>query len=259
MTALKILVADIDLGTHRVVEEALAGKGYELAFAINGEQAFASAMRVKPDVLIIEPNLAGLDGLTLVRTLRSKPDYAMIPAIFLADRESVEPRIAGFKIGADDFLPKPVNADHLDQRLEAANKTSHTTEDAIRSAGDPNTEFSVMMTGFRGALEQIGLPSLMTLMEIERKTGQLVIILDDLGDKARVYFSEGRVIRAKLDKRGDPRNAALIYQLFGRSKGKFDFRPCGVDNKDEIALPTAMLLLEGARLLDEANRDTRGA
>jgi DNA-binding response OmpR family regulator len=257
MTALKILVADVDLATHRTIEKALASKGYELAYATDGEQAFASAMRVKPDVLIIEPNLGVLDGLTLVRTIRSKPEYAMIPTIFLAERESVEARIAGFKIGADDFLPKPLNADHLDQRLETASKTSHSTEDAIRSAGDPNTEFSVMMTGFRGALEQIGLPSLMTLMEIERKTGQLVILMEDLGDKARVYFLEGRVIRAKMDKRDAPKNAALIYQLFGRTKGKFDFRPVGVDAKDEIALPTAMLLLEGARLLDEANRDTR--
>src|SRR5688500_14509873 len=116
MTALKILVADVDLATHRAVENALAGKGYELAYATDGEQAFASAMRVKPDVLIIEPNLGVLDGLTLVRTIRSKPEYSMIPAIFLADKETVEHRIAGFKIGADDFLPKPLDADHLGQR-----------------------------------------------------------------------------------------------------------------------------------------------
>lgn len=247
-------MADVDLGTHRTVEHALAGKGYDLAYATDGDQAFASAMRIKPDVLIIEPNLAVVDGLTLVRNIRSKPEYSMIPAIFLADRESVEHRIAGFKIGADDFLPKPLNADHLDQRLEAARNKSASTENAIRSAGNQNSDFSVMMTGFRGSLEQIGLPSLMTLMEIERKTGQLVIIMEDQGDKARVYFLDGRVIRAKMDRREAPKNAGLIYELFARTKGKFDFRPCGVDAKDEISLPTAMLLLEGARLLDEANR-----
>ena len=135
-----------------------------------------------------------------------------------------------------------------------AHSQGHTTEKAIRSTGNESGDFSVMMTGFRGSLEQIGLPSLMTLMEIERKTGQLVVILEDLSDKARVYFLDGRVIRAKLDRKDSPRNAGLIYELFARSKGKFDFRPCGVDAKDEISLPTAMLLLEGARLLDEANR-----
>lgn len=182
----------------------------------------------------------------------------MVPAIFLADRQTVEPRIQGFKIGADDFLPKPLNATDLDQRLEAAKRISTTTENNIRSAGNQSGDFSVMMTGFRGSLEQIGLPSLMTLMEIERKTGQLVIILEDLNDKARLFFYEGRVIRAKLDRADAPRNAALIYQLFGRNKGKFDFRPSGVDAKDEISLPTAMLLLEGARLLDE-DRRTKGS
>ena len=251
---MKILVADVDVETHRTVEKALAGKGYELAWAVDGEQAVVLATRVKPDVLIVDPNLGAMDGFTLVRTIRSKPEYSMIPAIFLADRETVEHRIAGFKIGADDFLPKPLNLDHLDQRLEAARSKSASTEKSIRSAGNESGDFSVMMTGFRGSLEQIGLPSLMTLMEIERKTGQLVIILEDLSDKARVYFLDGRVIRAKLDRSDAPKNAGLIYDLFARSKGKFDFRPCGVDSKDEISLPTAMLLLEGARLLDEANR-----
>lgn len=254
MSSLKILVADVDLATHRFVESTLAGKGYELTYAVDGEKAFASAMRNKPDVLIVDPNLPQLDGPSLVRTLRTKADYSMIPAIFLAEKSAIEPKIQGFKIGADDFLPKPLNAMDLDQRLEAAKRISTTTENTIRSAGNQSGDFSVMMTGFRGSLEQIGLPSLMTLMEIERKTGQLVIILEDLADKARVFFYEGRVIRAKLDRRDSPKNAALIYELFGRTKGKFDFRPSGVDAKDEIALPTAMLLLEGARLLDEDRR-----
>lgn len=257
MSAHKILIADADPGVHRQVEKALAGKGYELAFAIDGERALETALRLKPDVLIIDPQLPTLDGTSVVRTLRTKPDYSMIPAIFLAERKVVEPRILGFMIGADDFLPKPLNPFHLDERLEAAKSTSEKTESSIRAAGE-NSEFSVVMTGFRGSLEQIGLPSLMTLMEIERKSGQLVIILEDLNDKARLFFYEGRVVRAKLDKREQPRNAELIFHLFGRNKGKFDFRPSGVDGKDDIGLPTAMLLLEGARLLDEANRRSRG-
>lgn len=254
MSQLKILVADVDLATHRFVETSLAGKGYELSYATDGEKALATATRNKPDVLIIDLDLPQLDGPSLIKTLRSKPEYSMIPVIFLADKTVVEPRIQGFKIGADDYLPKPLNATDLDQRLEAAKRISTTTENNIRSAGNQSGDFSVMMTGFRGSLEQIGLPSLMTLMEIERKTGQLVIILEDLKDKARVFFLDGRVIRAKLDTAPAPKNAQLIYELFGRSKGKFDFRPSGVDAKDEIALPTAMLLLEGARLLDEDRR-----
>jgi DNA-binding response OmpR family regulator len=254
MSALKILVADADLVTHREIKQALTGKGYELAHATDGQEAFASAMKVKPDVLIVEPDLASLDGLTLVRSIRSQPEYSMVPAIFLAEQASVEPRIAGFKIGGDDFLPKPLNAGDLDRRIEAAKRTSTVTENNIRSNGPTSGDFSVVMTGFRGSLEQIGLPSLMTLMEIEHKTGQLVIILEDQSDKARLFFYEGRVVRAKLDKREDPRNAELLYQLFGRTKGKFDFRPSGVDARDEIAQPTAMLLLEGARRLDESNR-----
>lgn len=257
MSALRILVADMDLATHETVKTALAGKGYSLAHAADGQEALDSATAAKPDVMILAPDLPLVDGPNLVRTLRARPDYAMIPAIFLAERVTVEPRILGFKIGADDYLPKPLNLAHLDERLEAAKRISTTTENNIRQSGPTSGDFSVVMSGFRGSLEQIGLPSLMTLMEIERKNGQLVIILEDLNDKARVFFYEGRVVRAKLDKKDAPKNADLVYHLFGRTKGKFDFRPSAVESRDEMGLPTAMLLLEGARRLDESNRNGR--
>ena len=110
------------------------------------------------------------------------------------------------------------------------------------------------MTGFRGSLEQIGLSSLMTLMEIEHKTGTLVVLLEDEKDKARIFFYEGRPVRASLDRRNSPRNAELIFALLNRTQGKFDFRPAVIDPKDEIRTPTMTLLLEGARRIDENQR-----
>jgi DNA-binding response OmpR family regulator len=255
MTSHRVLVADTDIATHRAVEKSLAGKGYLLASATDGQQALDTATRFKPDTVIVEPELPKLDGLALVKKLRSMPDFSMIPAIFLASREAVEPRILGFKIGADDFLPKPLNAADLDARLGVARDTSRKTEDSIRSQPPPEGgDFSVVMTGFRGSLDQIGLPSLMTLMEIERKTGTLVILLDDDRDKARLTFAEGRLLRASLDKRIQLKNAELVYELFGRTKGKFDFRPGAVVLNDEIRQPAVTLLLEGARRLDERLR-----
>jgi DNA-binding response OmpR family regulator len=254
MTAHRVLVADADLATHRAVEKGLAGKGYELASATDGQQALEVATRWRPDTVIVEPALPKLDGLALVKKLRTMPEYSMIPAIFLAERRVVEPRILGFKIGADDFLPKPLNAADLDGRLGRARETSRKTEGAIRSQAAPEGDFSVIMTGFRGSLDQIGLASLMTLMEIERKTGTLVILLEDEQDKARLIFADGRILRAALDRRPEPANDALVFELLSLTRGKFDFRPGGVDLRDEIRIPTVALLLEGARRLDERQR-----
>lgn len=254
MNVHRVLVADVDVATHRAVEKALNGKGYDLASATDGRHALETATRWHPDTVIVDPGLPG-DGLMLVKQLRAIPEFSMVPAIFLAPKELVEPKILGFKIGADDFLPKPLNAADLDQRLGIARETSRKTEGAIRSQPPPEGgDFSVVMTGFRGSLDQIGLPSLMTLMEIERKTGTLVIRLDDDGDKARLMFAEGRLLKASLDNKPQLKNAELVYELFGRTRGKFDFRPGAVPLVDEIKQPAVTLLLEGARRLDERLR-----
>jgi DNA-binding response OmpR family regulator len=251
MTTHRVLVADVDVGTHRAIEKALTGKGYMLASATSAQQAVDTASRWHPDTIIVDPELPG-DGLTVVKKLRSIPEFSLVPAIFLAAKDQVEPKILGFKIGADDFLPKPLNAADLDARLAVARDTSRKTEGEIRSHPPADGgDFSVVMTGFRGSLDQIGLPSLMTLMEIERKTGTLVIRLDDDGDKARLTFAEGRLLRASLDKRIQLKNAELVYELFGRTRGKFDFRPGAVVLNDEIRQPAVTLLLEGARRMDE--------
>jgi hypothetical protein len=89
---------------------------------------------------------------------------------------------------------------------------------------------------------------------MERKTGMLVLILEPGKEKGRIYFSEGRVIRAAYDKKDRPKNAEMIYELLGHTEGKFEFRNVMVDTRDEVHSPTAHLLLEGARLIDEARR-----
>ena len=82
----------------------------------------------------------------------------------------------------------------------------------------------------------------------------LVLVLDPAKEKARLYFWEGRVVRAAYDKKDKPKNAELIYELLARTEGKFEFRNMVVDSKDEVHSPTAHLLLEGARLIDESHR-----
>lgn len=257
MATVHILVADADGSTPQIVADALAARDCEVVSAADGEEALKLASSSTPDLMIVDPTLPKMDGLTLLRTLRSRPEFALVPAIFLADRRSVEEHILGFKIGADDFMPKPIFGEELDLRVALALKVRDRTESAIRPRAPAGSDWSVVMSGFRGALEQVGLPSLMGLLETEQKTGMLVILLEDQKDKARIYFREGRVMRAHLDKRAMPRNEELIYELLSRTRGRFDFRPSAVPGEDEIRSHTARLLLEGARRLDETQRRDR--
>jgi len=89
---------------------------------------------------------------------------------------------------------------------------------------------------------------------MERKTGILVLTLEPKQEKVRLYLSEGRVLRARVDKKEEPRNAELVYRLLARTRGKFDFRPAGVLQEDEIQSSTTRLILEGARRIDESQR-----
>ena len=256
MRPARVLVADRDPTVHSIVKAGLASGRYEIAGVSDGQEALKKADLWKPDVILLEVALPRIDGVSLIRILRSKPDLALVPAIFLDDRDGLESRISGFKLGADDFMPKPLQSEDLDARiaiaLNARDQARNTVQPPAPSAEE--MEFSGVLAGFRGTLTQIGLPSLLSLMELERKIGVLVLILEPEQEKVRIFIRDGRVLQARYDKRPVPRNAELLYHLFSRTEGKFDFRPRAVMEDDEIRTPTARLLLEGARLLDETRR-----
>ncbi len=254
MGTVRILVVDGDESTHRAVRSALEERPYEVVSVTDGEEALKVAVRRPPDVMLVEPRLEKVDGLTVVRTLRTRSEFALVPVIFLADRREVEGRILGFRMGADDFLPKPVNFLELDLQVTMALKMREETETRVRPKPPASVDFSVPMMGFRGTMEQIGLPSLMSLLEMDRKTGMLVVIVEPENEKARLYLRDGRVLRARFDQRDSPRNAELVYELLNRTRGKFDFRPGIIDPGDEIRTSTTMILMEGARRIDETHR-----
>lgn len=104
---------------------------------------------------------------------------------------------------------------------------------------------------FQGALDQIALSSLLCILETERKTGILVLFDEPGLGKARLHLSEGRVVRAHLDDREQPRNAELVYLLLARTRGHFDFLPSRVVLGDELRCSTTRLLFEGVRRIDQ--------
>ncbi|HTA20767.1 MAG TPA: DUF4388 domain-containing protein [Polyangia bacterium] len=104
--------------------------------------------------------------------------------------------------------------------------------------------------GLRGRLEQFGLATVLTFLDLERRSGQVLVIM---GDKTgRVWLRGGRVISARIE--GSRRvNRAAIYELLSWDRGRFAFtqeEPSAAN--DEIGAPTMQLLMEAARRTDEA-------
>jgi CheY-like chemotaxis protein len=252
----RILLVDTDDVMRRVAGQALVPEKFDIAPALAADHGLEKALIWKPDLILLSPDLPKMDVATFVRTLRTRPATTLIPIIFLCSKDAVLEKISGFALGSDDFLPKPVDTRELEVRVAVSLRLREKMETAFRPKGMLSEDFSSpsLLTAFRGQLTQIGVPSLMSLIDMERKTGMLVLILEPEREKVRLYFDNGRVVRAKIDNKASPINAELVYDIMGRTQGKFEFRIVPVDNRDEINLPTALLLLEGARIMDETRR-----
>jgi signal transduction histidine kinase/DNA-binding response OmpR family regulator len=110
----------------------LLGPHHELKVVGDGEAALAAIARRKPDLVLSDVMIPGLDGLELLKRLRADPRTNTIPIILLSARAGEESRVEGMRAGADDYLIKPFSARELLARVEAHLKMSryraHATE-----------------------------------------------------------------------------------------------------------------------------------
>ncbi len=236
-----------------MVTTVLSKRGHEIHVGRNGVEGLAKAKEIRPDLIITDIMMPEMDGWDLVRHIRATPGTSMIPVIFLTALSDDEDRIQGFRLGADDYLAKPFRFDELELRVEKAFRSKARMDElsgAMASARPSSSE--MLSAGIRGSLEQIGLSSLLVMMEMEQKSGILVMKREE--DTARLFLKNGRILAAHFDNKPEPRGAEAIFEVLRWTSGKFDFSSLEVDMEDEICSSTTHLMLEGARLMDEGKR-----
>ena len=113
-----LLVEDEDQ-LRRVMKDLLERDGYTVAEARDGVQALDQVDRFAPDVIILDLNLPGLDGYSVLSQLRSRPATRAIPVMVLTAKGDEDNEVRVFELGADDFITKPFRARALSARLEA--------------------------------------------------------------------------------------------------------------------------------------------
>jgi DNA-binding response OmpR family regulator len=259
MPSSRILVVDDDAWILRMVTTVLEKRGYEIFTARDGEEGLQQAQQVIPDLIVTDVMMPKLDGWALVKQLRATPQLAFTPVIFLTALGSDEDRIRGFRLGADDYLAKPFRFEELDLRVAKALKHRHPeaqTRAEVRSSQPVHIEAQKpkSVPGISGSLDQLGLSSLLIVLEMERKSG--VLVLSHRGDDGepevgRVFLRAGRVARARLDGKISPKNHQAVYAMLTWATGSFEFTALEVDMEDEIKTSTTALLMEGARRIDE--------
>ncbi|NES22811.1 MAG: response regulator transcription factor [Symploca sp. SIO3E6] len=108
-----ILVADDNLGTRLSVSDYLEMAGYSVIAAEDGQQALSMIETYHPHMIVTDINMPRMDGYELVRQVRQKPAFRLLPVVFLTELGSTEERIRGYQLGCDLYLPKPFEMEEL--------------------------------------------------------------------------------------------------------------------------------------------------
>ncbi|HEY5948168.1 MAG TPA: DUF4388 domain-containing protein, partial [Kofleriaceae bacterium] len=135
-----------------------------------------------------------------------------------------------------DYIPRPFLDEELVIRV-------HRVVAPVAPIANP---------GLRGNLVDIGLGTLLSLFEFERKSGILLLLRD--GELARLFVSEGKVLKVE----GSMANGApkqRLMTLLDWQVGQFEFSPCSIGGRDELNVSITQLLLEHARRHDEQSPD----
>jgi two-component system, cell cycle response regulator len=116
----RILVADDSLVVRTVVCDQLEDEGYDVAQAIDGESALAQCATFRPDAILLDIEMPGLDGHQVLARLKADDDLSDIPVVFLTGRTSTDDMVAGLRAGAHDYLKKPFEPAELLARVGGA-------------------------------------------------------------------------------------------------------------------------------------------
>jgi len=111
----RILVVDDEPMIVELLSVSLRYQGFEVAAANNGAEGLDKAKTFRPDALIIDVMMPGMDGFGLLRRLRA--DGIEAPVLFLTARDEVEDKVTGLTLGADDYVTKPFSLEEVVARL----------------------------------------------------------------------------------------------------------------------------------------------
>ena len=115
----KILVVDDERDIVDLISYSLSKEGYQVYQAHNGKEAIQVAKEVNPDLIILDVMMPEMDGIEACRLMRSMPEFKQTFMIFLTARSEEYSEIAGFNVGADDYIAKPIKPRALMSRINA--------------------------------------------------------------------------------------------------------------------------------------------
>jgi len=251
-----VLIIDEDPWAQRMIRVMLRRNGHVANFLALDKLSSAEALATEvksdpPDLLIMDVALQKFSGWASLKAIRAAIPRTKLPILVISGFSSTKDVEQCKTLGATAFIGKPFRVEELHRMVDAI----------LHEYGQATVNIKLAdHVGFLGQLHHIGISSLLSLIEIEKMTGVLIIEtkISDIPaseqSRGHIFLRSGRVIAASIEKsvhqkplEGD--NA--VYKMLTWTKGNFEFDAMDVTVVEEIKSSTTHLLMEGARRVDE--------
>ena len=126
-----VLLVDDDVELVNLLRVYLAGDGFRVSLAYDGESALRAMPAIQPDIVVLDVMMPGLSGIDVLRRIRA---HSSLPVLMLTARGDEENRVLGLELGADDYVAKPCTPRELSARLRAILRRTMVRPDAEKSA-----------------------------------------------------------------------------------------------------------------------------
>lgn len=213
----RILIIEDDEGILRVLRRALTYENYQVETALDGETGLAKAREWRPDLVILDLMLPGIDGLEVTQRIRLEGN---IPILMLTAKDTINDRVQGLDAGADDYMTKPFDLDELLARVRALLRRTQLERAPVLTFNDLTLDTSTRQATRRGrsiALTAKEYDLLELFMRHPRQVMTREMIFDrvwgyDFGGESNVLDVYIRYLRQKLENDGETR---LIHTVRG--------------------------------------------
>ena len=237
---LKILVVDDNPTILKLICKTLEKAG-ELVTATDGADALMKAIEITPDLIISDYSMPVMDGRALFDKLRARPETRNIPSVFLASQREIDERLRSMVEGAEDFFVKPffVREFARNSRRITARLLQQKMEKLGAGGGT-----------IKGSLSELSVIDWMQSLEQGRKSCTLILRLGK--QECRLHFTEGQVTHATC---GSLTGDKAAFRALAWIEGEWELDFSKTSTERSTSRSTQALMMEGLRLLDEANRE----
>ncbi|MFL6657609.1 MAG: sensor histidine kinase [Massilia sp.] len=203
----EVLIVEDTPASLKLLSDLLAGAGYAVRQAPDGELALWSAQSRPPELILLDVRMPGIDGFEVCRRLKASPELSAIPVIFLSAQSDTDDRLRGFQAGGIDFIGKPYQADEVLARA-AAHLGLARSQRALAAANAELTATLGQLDATREELRRAERLAALGAMvagiahELNTPIGNCVLAASTLEQSAQSFAQEtaGPLRRSQLDR-----------------------------------------------------------